>query len=73
MAVTRRLEMRFINAAGRVVTLALPNPRQNLTAVEVEVAMNTVVGRNIFTSAGGDLTGVAGARIVERVTTDLVG
>lgn len=73
MAVTRRLELRFASAAGRTVTLRVPDPRENLTAVEVEAAMNTVIGKNIFTSTGGDLIGIAGARIVETVTTDLVG
>ncbi|MGQ9498147.1 MAG: DUF2922 domain-containing protein [Desulfotomaculales bacterium] len=73
MAITRRLEMRFLSAAGRTVTLSVPDPRENLTAAEVEMAMNTVISKNIFTSAGGDLTGIAGARIVERVTTDLIG
>ena|GEM_PF-6324314 len=35
MAITRRLEMQFTNAAGRRVTLAVVEPRENLTAAEV--------------------------------------
>lgn len=71
MAITRRLEMQFTNAAGRRVTLAVVEPRENLTAAEVQGAMQTILARNVFTTSGGDLTGIAGARIVAREVTEL--
>ncbi|MBO8129648.1 MAG: DUF2922 domain-containing protein [Peptococcaceae bacterium] len=72
MAVTKRLEMRFRNAAGRTVTISVPDPRDDLTVADVETAMNTIISKNVFNSSGGDLVTIASARIVERVTTDII-
>jgi len=72
MAATKRLEMRFRNAAGRTATISVPDPRADLTAAEVETAMNTIIAKNVFNTSGGDLVAIAGARIVERTTTDLI-
>jgi hypothetical protein len=69
---SRRLEMIFQNAAGRRTTLALPDPRPDLTASEVRAAMELILARNIFTSPGGDLVAIASARIVSRESTDLI-
>jgi len=33
--------------------------------------MQTILARNVFTTSGGDLTGIAGARIVAREVTEL--
>ena len=71
MALTRRLEMQFTNAAGRRVTVAVVEPRDNVTADEVRTAMQTILGRNVFTTSGGDLTAIAGARIVARDVSEL--
>lgn len=69
---TKRLELIFQNAAGRRSTLAVQDPREDLTGEEVMTAMGLIVGRNIFTSPGGDLTDIVGARIITREVEDIV-
>lgn len=69
---TRRLELIFQNIAGRRTTLAVQDPRDNLTEAEVRTAMELILARNIFTSPGGDLTAIIGARIVTREVSDII-
>ncbi|QGP92630.1 hypothetical protein MGLY_20170 [Neomoorella glycerini] len=69
---TKRLELIFQNAAGRRTTLAVQDPRDNLTEAEVRSVMELILARNIFTSPGGDLTAIVGARIVTRDVTDII-
>ncbi|MBE3580257.1 MAG: DUF2922 domain-containing protein [Thermoanaerobacteraceae bacterium] len=69
---TRRLELVFQNAAGRRTVLTVQEPRSDITADEVRAAMELIVARNVFTSPGGDLVAVAGARLVSRETVDLI-
>jgi hypothetical protein len=45
--------MVFENAAGREVVLRVTNARTDLTAAEVDAAMDQVVSSDIFTSSGG--------------------
>ncbi len=65
------LEMTFVNQAGNKVTLRVANPREDITDTEVRTAMDTVIAKNVFTSSGGDLVSVAGARIVSREVTEI--
>lgn len=71
MAVTQTLRMAFLSQAGKNVTLSLDNPRNNLTAAEVQAAMDLIIARNIFTSSGGDLVSKVNARIIDTTTTEL--
>ncbi|MDA8443171.1 MAG: DUF2922 domain-containing protein [Peptococcaceae bacterium] len=70
--VTKRLEMIFQNAAGKNVTVAVPEPKNPITDAEVKTAMDSIVTGNYFQSSGGDLQAVVGARITSRDTTDLI-
>lgn len=65
------LEMTFVNQAGNKVTLRVANPREDITDTEVRTAMDTVIAKNVFSSSGGDLVSVAGARIVSREVTEI--
>jgi len=69
---TKRLELIFQNVAGRRTTLAVQDPRDDLTAEEVMTAMELIISRNIFTSPGGDLAAITGARVVTRDVQDIV-
>jgi len=69
---TRRLELVFQNAAGRRTVLTVQEPRPDITADEVKAAMELIVARDVFTSPGGDLVAVVGARLVSRETVDLI-
>ncbi|KKM09929.1 hypothetical protein SY88_17050 [Clostridiales bacterium PH28_bin88] len=69
---TKRLEMIFVNAAGRNTTIAVVDPRDGLTPAEVQAAMQAILDSNVFESTGGDLTAIVGARIVTRQVDDLL-
>lgn len=69
---TKRLELIFQSAAGRRTTMAVQDPRENLTEADVRAAMELILARNIFTSPGGDLKAIVGARIVTRDVTDII-
>ncbi|MCD5406429.1 MAG: DUF2922 domain-containing protein [Desulfotomaculum sp.] len=70
MATKTNLEMIFVNALGKKTTLRVVDPSATLTAAEVKTAMEAILAQNTFTSNGGELTSVAGARIVSRQVTD---
>ncbi len=70
--IVRTLELRFASEEGRTVTVRVNDPREDLTTEEVEAAMNTIIARDVFTSTGGALVDIVGARIVARETIDLV-
>ncbi|MBO8137689.1 MAG: DUF2922 domain-containing protein [Desulfotomaculum sp.] len=69
MSVT--LEMKFLNAEGRKVTISVPDPLDTLTDAEVKTAMENILAKNVFTSSGGDLAAIDSARIVDRQITEL--
>ena len=69
---SRRLELIFQNTSGRQVTITVQDPRTDLTSSEVQAAMELILGRNIFSSSGGDLVAIAGARVVTREVTSLL-
>ena len=71
MAVTQTLRMSFLNQGGNNVTISLDNPKEDLTAAEVQAAMDLIIARNIFTSSGGDLISKAYARVIDTTTTEL--
>lgn len=70
--ITKRLEMSFRNAGGGRVSISVLDPKDDLTEAEVQAAMQTIIGKNIFESSGGDLVGIASARVVTTDTTDLI-
>lgn len=63
------LRMIFRNVEGRLVTLSLLDVDPEVTALQVETVMDSVVNRNIFTSSGGNLTEKVRAEVV---TTDKI-
>lgn len=72
MATTAKtLRMIFSSQAGRSVTLTLDNPRSDLTAAEIEAAMDLVITRNIFNSSGGDLVTKQDIKVIDSTTNDL--
>ncbi len=73
MAVTQTLRMTFLSQGNKNVTLSLDNPREDVTAAEVQATMDLIIARNIFTSSGGDLVSKVNARIIDTTTTELFG
>ncbi|GAB6159316.1 DUF2922 domain-containing protein [Desulfotomaculum varum] len=68
---SKTLELIFVNTAGSKVTLRVAEPRDNLLESEVRAVMEQIVAKDIFTSPGGSLAGVAGARLITRDVTEL--
>lgn len=69
--ITRVLRMVFSTQGGSTSSITLPQPREDLTAAEVEAVMEQIITKNIFTTTGGDLTGKRDIKVVDTTTTDL--
>ncbi len=67
----KTLRMVFKNTGGSNVTFSLRNPKEDITAAEVQGVMDTVISKNIFSSTGGDLTSKVRAEIVDTTETTL--
>jgi len=73
MSVTtsQTLRMVFRSQGGTSMTISLDNPRSDVTAAEIEAAMDTVISSNIFNTTGGDLASKYDIKIVDKTTNDL--
>ncbi|MBS4538160.1 DUF2922 domain-containing protein [Clostridium sp. D2Q-11] len=63
-----KLELIFKNQQDRKTRISIDEPRADLTEVEIQTAMNSIIAENIFNTSGGDLVAISGARVV---TTDI--
>lgn len=70
--IQRTLQLIFATAAGGTTTISISSPRADLTSTEVEAVMQQIIAANVFTSTGGDLVDVVGARVITRETTELL-
>lgn len=61
---TSKLEMEFLDSAGKKFTISLDEPKPDLTETEIRDAMDDIVSRNIFFSTAGDIVSASGARFV---------
>jgi hypothetical protein len=68
---SRTLRMVFRSQGGTSMTISLDNPRSNVTAAEIEAAMDTIISKNIFNTTGGDLASKYDIKIVDKTTNDL--
>ena len=73
MATTKVLRMVFKDATDKSRALNVMDPDAEITSMEVEAVMDSVISRNIFTTAGGDLVSKVKAEVVEREVTTLFG
>jgi len=67
----RTLEMTFTTDLNKKQTIRVSNARTDLTAAQINAAMDNVIGKNIINGSSGSLTGKAGARIVTRDTSEI--
>lgn len=67
----KSLVMTFMNREGARASITVPSVKDNITDVEVAAAMDAIIARNIFFSAGGDLVTKHSAQITERNITAL--
>ncbi|MFZ3131292.1 MAG: DUF2922 domain-containing protein [Desulfosporosinus sp.] len=72
MATTKKvLRMTFNNALGSAVSFTLPEPKVDLTAVQIEAVMDQMITRNIFLTSGGALVSKRDIKIIDTTTDDL--
>ncbi len=62
----KTLRMIFKNVAGNNVSINLPDPGSEITALEVEPVMDSVISRNVFNTSGGDIESKVRAEVVAR-------
>ena len=60
------LRMVFRNTAGKTVAISLPDPDSEITGLDVEAVMDSIITRNIFDTTGGDITTKVRAEVVSR-------
>lgn len=65
------LQMIFSNSQGRNSTISVADPNPGLSAAEVEAVMDSVIDKNVFLTAGGELIGKVRAQVISR-TVDVL-
>lgn len=65
------LRMHFLDSEGARRTITVADPRSNLTGNEIKTAMDLIVARNIFQTAGGSLVSAKSAEVIQTNTTEI--
>ena len=68
----KTLQLNFVTAGGKKMMLTVDEPRENLTSVEVESAMQEVINAGVFGVDDSLIESSISARIIERTVTELV-
>jgi len=68
---SQTLRMVFRSQGGTGMTISLDNPRTDVTAADIEAAMDLIISKNIFNTNGGDLASKYDIKIIDRTTNDL--
>ena len=66
------LQMIFSNTEGRNSTISVADPNPELTEMEAETVMDSIITKNVFDTTGGELVGKVRAQVVTR-TVDVLG
>ena len=67
----KKLELKFLNEEGKVVTISLDAPVEPADPIAVGAAMDEIISQDCFLSSGGALVQKKQARIVERNVNDI--
>ncbi|GIO23418.1 DUF2922 domain-containing protein [Oceanobacillus sp. J11TS1] len=67
----RKLELKFLNAEGKIVTYSVDHPTEPADAETIQEAMDTILRENALYSTGGELMEIHSARIVERTVEEI--
>ncbi len=72
MATTTKkvLRMTFNDSLGSA-SITLPEPKADLTAVQIEAVMDQIIAKNVFVGAGGALISKKDIKIIGTTTDDL--
>lgn len=63
------LTMYFLTQGGLKSTFSINGVKSTLTNVQVIALMDTIIAKNVFTTASGPLVGKADAKFTERKVT----
>lgn len=67
----KRLQLDFIDGLNKSLRISLDDPKEDLLAADIELAMNSVVSLNALGSDGVDIVGIDGARIVTTTVEEI--
>lgn len=67
----KKLLLTFKNQQGRNVSLAIDDPREDLTPEIVKASMTDIVSQNIFESSGGELALIVGAKVITTTNVNI--
>lgn len=70
METKKRLLMNFMSELDRKVSIAVDDPREDITEDEIKEVMDLIVEKNIFAPNGADLVATVEAKIVVTDTTE---
>lgn len=70
METKKRLLMNFMSELDRKVSIAIDDPREDITEDEIKEVMDLIVEKNIFAPNGADLVDTVEAKIVVTDTTE---
>jgi hypothetical protein len=65
------LRLSWRNQAGRIYSITINNPEDDVTPEQIETFMNMVVQKNIIQSSGGDLVAAVDAHLINTEDYDL--
>lgn len=71
MAITKVLRMVFLDEADKSRAINVQDPDDEITGLDVETVMDSIITKNVFSTAGGDLVSKVKAEVVEREVTSL--
>ncbi|GAA0604729.1 DUF2922 domain-containing protein [Virgibacillus siamensis] len=67
----KKLELKFLNELGKTVTYSLDKPIEPVDPAAVKAAMDEIINQNAFSTSGGEIVSIKGARVVERNVEDI--
>jgi hypothetical protein len=70
-ATSKVLRMSFATAGGTAFTITITEPKEDLTAAQVETVMDLIISKNMFTTSGGDLLRKRDIKVIQTITDDL--
>lgn len=66
-----KLEMEFLDSAGKKFRLTIDEPRIDITGEEIKTVMDDLVARNIFFTNSGDIVSTNAARIITTTVQEM--
>lgn len=67
----KTLQLTFLTAGDKKVTLSVDEPKADLTKEEVQVAMDDLIAAGVFEVEDAPFAAKVSARIIEREVTEL--